>query len=75
MKPVVDRLADQYEGRANVEVINLTAGDPDDRRLADQFGIRYVPTFAFCDSDGTRRSEIVGETTLEELGRRIDALK
>jgi len=75
MKPVVDRLADRYEGKANVEVVNLTAGDPDDERLADLFGIQYVPTFVFCDSDGTRRGEIVGETSLEELGRRMDALK
>lgn len=75
MKPVVDRLQQRYAGRADVKVVNLSLGNADDEKLADLFGVEYVPTFAFVDSDGTRRGELVGETSEDELARRIDALR
>jgi cytochrome c-type biogenesis protein len=75
MRPVVDRLRQAYSGNVDVKVIDLSGGDADAERLAALFGVEYVPTFAFVDSDGTRRGEIVGGTTESELRARLDALK
>jgi thioredoxin-like negative regulator of GroEL len=73
MKPVVDGLSKRYQGK--VEFRRLDANAQATQALADQYGVQYVPTFVFINSDGTRSDQIVGETTSEELAKRLDALK
>lgn len=75
MRPVVDRLKQQYAGKVDVRVIDLSGADADAEQLATRFGVEYVPTFAFVDADGTRRGQIVGATSESALRARMDALK
>jgi thiol-disulfide isomerase/thioredoxin len=73
MKPVVDGLQQRYGDR--VEFRRLNANDQSTQQVADQFGVQYVPTFVFINSDGTRADQVVGEVAEADLVRRLDALK
>jgi thiol-disulfide isomerase/thioredoxin len=73
MKPVVDGLAKQYEGK--VEFRRLDANAAATQQLADAYGVQYVPTFVFINSDGTRSDEVVGEVTTADIAKRLDVLK
>jgi thioredoxin-like negative regulator of GroEL len=73
MKPVVDGLEKRYAGK--VEFRRLDANSEATAQVADQFGIQYVPTFVFINSDGTRADQVVGEVAEADLVRRLDALK
>jgi thioredoxin 1 len=75
MKPVVDRLKQRYQGKAEIKVIKLDGSDPAGEALASQFGVQYVPTFVFLDSDGTKRDTVVGSVAEQALADKIDALK
>lgn len=76
MKPVVDRLKQRFDGTVAVTVVNLSAGNPADEQLAQRFGIQYVPTFVFVDSQGVQQGDmIVGGASEEDLAGRLDALK
>lgn len=75
MKPVVDRLKEQYAGKIEFRRLDTTAGDPETDRLANQFQIQYVPTFVFINTDGTTSDLLVGGTTEEVLRTKLDALK
>lgn len=48
MKPILDELMVEYEGRAIVKVIDLRY----ERQAAKEYGIRLIPTQIFYDSDG-----------------------
>jgi thioredoxin 1 len=48
MKPILDELKAEYEGRAIVEVIDLRY----DRQAARKYGIRLIPTQIFYDTEG-----------------------
>jgi len=48
MKPILDELKLEYEGRAIVKVIDLRY----ERQAARQYGIRLIPTQIFFDADG-----------------------
>lgn len=48
MKPILDELKAEYEGRAIVEVIDLRY----DRQAARKYGIRLIPTQIFFDAEG-----------------------
>lgn len=43
MKPVVEKLADEYEGRAKVGVVDIDTN----QALSARFGVMAVPTFLF----------------------------
>lgn len=72
MKPVVDRLTKQYEGK--VEVRRMNTEDPNAQELADTYGIQYVPTFVFVDESGKRVDQVVGEISEQDLARKLDSL-
>ena len=48
MKPILDELKAEYEGRAIVEVIDLRY----DRQAAKKYGVRLIPTQVFFDAEG-----------------------
>ncbi len=48
MKPILEELTREYEGRAIVKVIDLRY----DRGAGQRFGIRLIPTQIFYDADG-----------------------
>lgn len=74
MAPVVDRLADEYEGDVEIRKMNVEA-DEDAAALASQYRVEYVPTFVFVNSDGTTAETIVGEAKEADLRDALDALK
>lgn len=75
MRPVVDGLARTYAGRYDIKLMNTSGGDPQVARLAEEFGIQYVPTFAFVNSDGTKNGVIVGEVPGSTLEQELAKLK
>ena len=75
MKPLVERLGSEYKGKVEFRTY-LDSGDPVGDGLAQQFDIRYVPTFLFVNTDGSLSGEaIVGGADEETLRRRLDALE
>lgn len=48
MKPILDELKAEYEGRAIVKVIDLRY----DRQAARKYGVRLIPTQIFYDAEG-----------------------
>lgn len=48
MKPILDELKAEYEGRAVVKIIDLRY----ERQAARKYGIRLIPTQIFFDADG-----------------------
>jgi thioredoxin 1 len=48
MKPILDELRTEYQGKAIVQVIDLRY----DRGAALRYGIRLIPTQIFYDADG-----------------------
>ncbi|HAL29678.1 MAG TPA: hypothetical protein DCP20_03045 [Coriobacteriia bacterium] len=74
MAPVVDRLSVEYEGVVEFRLMNAET-DPSSQELATTFGLQYVPSFVFLDSDGTQRDLIVGEVSEADLRATLDSLR
>jgi thioredoxin-like negative regulator of GroEL len=75
MKPVVDRLTNDYAGTVDVVRMPLDKGDAKAEKLAGDLGVEYVPTFVLVDSKGVRQDLIVGETAEDGLRAKLDALR
>jgi hypothetical protein len=75
MKPVVDGLASTYAGRYDIRILNLSDGDAGAKRLYDSFGLRYVPSFVFVNTDGTVSATIVGSTSAGDIETALAKLK
>jgi len=75
MKPVVDGLVSKYAGRYDIRIMNGSTGDPEVERLAGEYGIRYVPTFVFVNTDGTKSGEVVGAVPVEQIEAELAKLK
>lgn len=74
MKPVVDGLKKQYEGKVEFKLYNVEK-DAEGAKLANQLGAQFVPTFEFVNADGSVNKEIVGEVSEAQLRAQLDALK
>ena len=74
MKPVVDRLKQEYEGTVTFKLYNVES-DQEGQALAQQYGAQYVPTFVFVKSDGSVLETKVGETSEADLRAALDALE
>ena len=75
MKPLVERLAQEYKGKVEFRRY-VDSGDPVGDRLSQEFNIQYVPTFAFVNSDGSVSGQLlVGGVTEDVLRARLDVLK
>lgn len=74
MKPVVNRLEKQYEGKVEFRRYDVDK-NADGAALMRQFNAQYVPTFVFVNSDGTTASMKVGEQSASQMKKQLDALK
>ena len=67
--PIVEQLAEEYDGRAKVVKFNVDQNP----QITQQLGIQGIPTVAFY-KDGQLVDRVVGLVQKEELGRRLDSL-
>lgn len=74
MKPVVDGLKKQYEGKVEFRLINVET-DPNGSSLSAQYNITAVPTFVFLNKDGSEASRLLGEQPKGTMEKNLDALK
>lgn len=75
MKPVVDGLRDRYKGKVEVRRMDTDGSDQQVQKLAETFGVQYVPTFVFVNSDGTVSGTVVGEVPESRLVEELAKLK
>jgi len=73
MKPLVERLKKEYEGKVEFRLYNVEE-DQTGVALADELDVQYVPTFVFATKDGVVSSKVVGEQTEQQLRTGLDAL-
>ncbi len=69
LAPVIDELAAEFSGRANICKVNTD----EEEALSTQFGIRSIPTIVFM-KDGEIVDQIVGATTKAILADKLNAL-
>jgi thioredoxin 1 len=67
IRPILEELAVEYDGRCNVVTIDVS----EHKGLARQYGIMLTPTQAFFDSNGAEVERIVGSSTKEEMVERL----
>jgi thioredoxin-related protein len=75
MKPVVDRLTQEFSGRFDVRRENVGGGDAAAEALANRYQVQYVPTFVFLNSDGSKADLVVGGLDEAALRAKMTALK
>ena len=74
MKPVVDRLKKEYEGKVEFKLYDVEK-DKEGSALMQQFNAQYVPTFVFINSDGSKADLKVGELEEDQLRAALDSLE
>lgn len=67
--PVIDELANDYDGKANICKVNTD----EEQAIAVKFGIRSIPTIMFF-KDGELKDQIVGAQSKAALASKIEAL-
>ncbi len=67
--PVIDELAQEYDGKAKICKVNTD----EEQDIAVKFGIRSIPTIMFF-KDGEMVDQIVGAQSKQALAEKIDAL-
>jgi len=73
MAPIVDGLKDEYEGQVEFRLYDVDK-DQEGAALMSQYGAQYVPTFVFVNSDGSVAEQVVGETSVDAMRAKLDAL-
>ena len=68
LAPVLDAVAQDYQGKAKIVKIDIDA-EPE---IADRYGIRSIPTLMLF-KHGTKVSELVGAHPKETLSRLLDS--
>jgi thiol-disulfide isomerase/thioredoxin len=74
MKPVVDRLKQEYEGKVEFRIYDVEKSS-EGEELMRRYGAQYVPTFVFLNSDGIEANRAVGEVSEDEMREMLDALE
>ncbi|WP_305862853.1 thioredoxin [Helicobacter cholecystus] len=69
LSPVIDKLAEEYEGKAKICKVNTD----EQEELSSQFGIRSIPTMLFF-KDGQVVDQMVGATSEQALKDKLNAL-
>ena len=69
LAPVVEEVASEYEGKADIVKCNVD----DCEEIAAQYSIRSIPTLIFF-KDGKAVDRLVGAVPKSEITARIDAL-
>jgi thioredoxin 1 len=65
--PIVEELADEYQGRIKVGKVNVDDG----QKTATSYGVMSIPTLMFF-KDGQVIEQIVGAVGKDELKRKIE---
>ena len=63
MKPILEELAKEYEGKLNVVIVEVD----EHRDLTNQYGIMAIPTQIFFDSSGEEITRHIGFWSKEEI--------
>lgn len=69
MAPIIEELAEEYEGRVLIATCDVEEGD----EIAAQYRVRNVPTVVFL-KDGVQVDKSVGSASKEALKAKIDAM-
>ena len=69
MAPIIEQLADEYEGRVGFAKVNVD----DNPKVATEYGIQSIPTLLVF-KDGKQMSQAVGLTPKPELRKHLDAV-
>ena len=69
LAPVIDKLAENYEGKAKVCKVNVD----NEAELSKKFGIRNIPTILFF-KDGEVKDQITGAQPEQVIREKLDAL-
>lgn len=69
LSPVIDKLAEEFEGKAKVCKVNTD----EQEELSAQFGIRSIPTMLFF-KNGEVVDQMVGATSEQVLKDKLNAL-
>ncbi|RXK04664.1 thioredoxin [Halarcobacter bivalviorum] len=67
--PVIEELAEDFEGKANICKVNTD----EQQDLAVKYGIRSIPTILFM-KDGEIVDQMVGATSKQALAEKINSL-
>ena len=67
--PVIEELAGDYDGKANICKVNTD----EEQDIAVKFGIRSIPTIMFF-KNGEMVDQVVGAQSKQALAEKIDAL-
>jgi thioredoxin 1 len=67
--PVIEELAEDYDGKAKICKVNTD----EEQDIAVKFGIRSIPTIMFF-KDGQMEDQIVGAQSKQALAEKLDAL-
>jgi len=67
--PVIEELAEDYDGKAKICKVNTD----EEQEIAVKFGIRSIPTLIFM-KDGQVVDQIVGAQSKQVLAEKLDAL-
>lgn len=74
MAPIVDGLIDEYKDDVAIRKYNVEESD-EGAALADEFGVQFVPSFVFVDSNGEYVDILIGEVSEDALKQALDDLK
>ena len=74
MAPIVDGLINEYADTVAIRKYNVETSD-EGAALADSFGVQFVPTFVFVNSDGEAVDTIIGEVSESTLKQALDDLE
>jgi thioredoxin 1 len=70
LKPVVDRLEEQYSG--HLDVVRVDIQSSAGRAIAGEFGVLVTPTFLFFDAQGKEIQRMVGSLDEELIERTLE---
>ena len=70
MEPIVDELKEEYGDQVDFKAYNTL----EERGKVDQYGITAVPTFLFINAAGEIVDKVVGQTDIETMRSKIEAL-
>ena len=63
LKPTIEALEKEYEGRIEIRSINVD----ENKELAQKFEVKAIPTLVFLDAKGNELSRIVGLTQKDTI--------
>ena len=63
LKPTIEALEKEYEGRIEIRSINVD----ENKELAQKFEVKAIPTLVFLDAKGKELSRIVGLTQKDTI--------